>query len=151
LYRLEVDKAQNQGEKAAMLAESVACLSAAITLFSDLEGFGPNDPEVGDCYSLLGRTRLVARDLKKAEDAVRKAYQLITDAGSKDYLDLVILSGDLEAARGDSEAAESFYDDALSLPATEDSETTEMRARAFFQRGLNRKSAGRRDQAVADF
>jgi hypothetical protein len=45
-------------EKTAKLHESVALLKEAIERFCRLTEFGPDDPEVGDCFSLLGRTYL---------------------------------------------------------------------------------------------
>ncbi len=70
-------------------------------------------PEVGDCYSLLGRTYLYAGQYKQAGDAVRHAFRLITDTTGKDYLDLEILDGDLEANQGHRRTAADRYDGAL--------------------------------------
>jgi cytochrome c-type biogenesis protein CcmH/NrfG len=48
--------------------------------------FGEDHPEVGDCYSLLGRTHLFSGRLKEAKMAYRHAERLILDEHSKEYL-----------------------------------------------------------------
>jgi tetratricopeptide (TPR) repeat protein len=113
--------------------------------------FGPTHPEVGDCYSLLGRTYLVAGQTSEAEKAVRQAHRLISDQGSKDYLDLAILSGDLQVKRGDRRTATSFYDEALELRENEDPEISEMCARAYMARGRNKEGMGEQQGAVSDY
>ena len=133
----------------ALLAESIACLQDAMKRFSskDEEEFGP---EVGDCYSLLGRTYLDAGQYKQAGDAVRHAFRLITNTAGKDYLDLEILDGDLEAALGHRRTAAERYDGALSRHHAAEPELTEMRARAHLRRGLNRAALGQKLAAIQD-
>jgi tetratricopeptide (TPR) repeat protein len=142
LCRLEAESMPNGKAKDVKLKESVELLLEAISQFGKLADFGPDDPEVGDCYSLLGRTYLVIGDFRTAWTAIRKASELIVDKGSKDYLDLVILNGDLEAARGNRPAATTLYDEALSMSISSDPEISEMRARAFFRSGLNEEALG---------
>ena len=98
LYRMEAEISQDKDRRDANLRQSIALLEDAIHRFIAL--YGPMDPEVGDCYSLLGRTYLVAKNFGRAEESIRKAYERIEDRNSKDYFDLVILSGDLEVERG---------------------------------------------------
>lgn len=142
LCRLEAESLPNGQSKDVKLKESVELLQEAISQFSKLADFGPNDPEVGDCYSLLGRTYLVMEEFRIAWDAIKKAYELIVHRGSKDYLDLVILNGDLEVARGNRPAAAPLYDEALSISTSTDPEISEMRARAYFRSGLNEEALG---------
>jgi tetratricopeptide (TPR) repeat protein len=142
LCRLEAERLPNGQSKEAKLTESVELLREAISQFSKLAEFGPTDPEVGDCYSLLGRTYLVMDEFRMAWDAIKKAYELIVDKSSKDYLDLVILNGDLEAARGNRTAATPLYDDALNISISSDPEISEMRARAYFRSGINEQAVG---------
>jgi tetratricopeptide (TPR) repeat protein len=85
------------------------------------------------------------------EESIRKAYALIVDETSKDYIDLLILNGEFEVARGDRDGAGTLYDRALEVSTGSDPEVSEMRARAFFQRGLNRQALGRKREAQADY
>ena len=107
LFRLQAEKEQGE-QKATLLGQSVKSLKEGIERFGKLGNFGPTHPEVGDCYSLLGRTSLVTGRFREAETAVQKAHNLISDHGSKDYLDLVILSGDLQVAQGNRPMAASL-------------------------------------------
>ena len=128
LCRMDAGATTDPVRRKALLAESIACLQDAMKRFSskDEEEFGP---EVGDCYSLLGRTYLDAGQYKQAGDAVRHAFRLITNTAGKDYLDLEILDGDLEAALGHRRTAAERYDGALSRHHAAEPELTEMRAR----------------------
>jgi hypothetical protein len=85
------------------------------------------------------------------EESIRKAYALIVDETSKDYIDLLILNGEFEVARGDRDGAGTLYDRALEVSTGSDPEVSEMRARAFFQRGLNRQALGSKREAQADY
>ena len=53
--------------------------------------------EVGDCYSLLGRTYLAAGQRPEARAALAEANKRLLDQSNKDYLDLQIAMGDLVA------------------------------------------------------
>jgi tetratricopeptide (TPR) repeat protein len=150
LCRMEAEAATDIVQRKALLAESVACLQEAVKLFSSL-GADEFGPEIGDCYSLLGRTYLYAKQYPQASDSVRKAFRLITDITGKDYLDLEILDGDLEAAQNRRRAAADRYDGALSRHHASEPELTEMRARAYLRRGLNRVALDQRLAAVQDF
>ena len=154
IYRMQAEKElethnPDRQKVADLLDKSTDCLTEAIQRFSQLEEFGPDDPEVGDCYSLLGRAFLVSKKLTEADDAVKKAFKLIPESSDKDYLDLLILAGDLQVRRGNSEGAENFYSSALKTNS-EDAEITEMRARAYLRRGLTRAAMKRMQDAVRD-
>ncbi len=151
LCRMEAEPLGDGEDKQAKLEESKSLLQQAIQKFEQLAEFGPSHPEVGDCYSLLGRTYLNAKELHQAEDAIRKAHKLIVDETSKDYVDLIILSGDFEVASGNRKEASGFYDTALQVPTGSDPELSEMRARAFFQRASNREMLGDKAGARADY
>ena len=71
-------------------------------------------------------------------------------SSEKDFLDLCILLGDLEATK-DRAAAESFYDIVLAQQHPGDAERSEIFARAFYSRGTNRASRGRKQSAIEDF
>ena len=77
----------------------------AIEHFGLLIEFGPEDPEVGDCFSLLGRTYLELNDLTAAESAIHRAKTLLINETSKDFIDLLILKGDVEVAALETTAA----------------------------------------------
>ena len=142
LCRLEAESMPNGELRISKLRESVELLSEAIQKFSELAQFGPDDPEVGDCYSLLGRTYLELLELRMAWNSIERANELIIDEGSKDYIDLVILTGDTEVASGSRDAARRSYDRALEISAGSDPEVSEMRARAYYQSGLNEQARG---------
>lgn len=151
LFRMEAEITHDKDRRDANLRQSIALLEEAVDRFSKMDKFGPMDAEVGDCYSLLGRTYLTSKNLTKTEESIRKAYERITDQNSKDYFDLVVLSGDFEVERGNRKEAIDYYDEALRLPASNDPEITEMRARAHFQRGKNRIALKDQKGAVQDF
>jgi tetratricopeptide (TPR) repeat protein len=148
LYRMQAEAEADKQAKAALLAKSTASLLDAIHKFSESEEFGPDSPEVGDCNSLLGRSYLVSKDLRKAADSIKKASELITDHTSKDFLDLLILRGDIAVAKGDRELADSEYRDALSWSQDGGAEVTEMLARANFKCGLNERAMGKKPIAA---
>jgi hypothetical protein len=66
-------------------------------------------------------------------------------------LDLLILTGDLDAALGHNEAAEERYNEALTLPQATDVQISEMFARAYFQRGKNRTKLKKQLPAIKDY
>jgi tetratricopeptide (TPR) repeat protein len=150
LNRLQAEQAESSDEKRRLFSESRLNIQEAIHRFSQLSGFGPNDPAVGDCYSLLGRTHLVAGEFAEAGKMIRKAYELITPLDRKDYADLLILDGDFHVANKDRTAADGLYSDALAAGSEEISDASEIRARAYFQRGKNRVAMRMKDPGIAD-
>jgi tetratricopeptide (TPR) repeat protein len=149
LYRIMAEEAKNAEEKAKLLQMSADYLEKAIARFSASAEFGPQSSEVGDCYSLLGRTHLVANTRGEARTAMRKASRLIPPTGGKDYMDLRILEGELLEAT-DQAAADICYSDVVDIKGNADSEKSDIVARAFFRRGLNRAAMKSIDAAVAD-
>jgi tetratricopeptide (TPR) repeat protein len=151
LCRMEAEAMPPGEDRKAKLDESVAFLREAIAKFSSLIGIGSSHPEVGDCYSLLGRSFLVQRQLRDAGDSIRAAYRLITDETSKDYIDLLILNGDYDVANGERRSANSLYDRAIEISMSPDPEVSEMRARALLQRGSNQEAQGNKPGAERDY
>jgi tetratricopeptide (TPR) repeat protein len=151
LFRLQAEEAKDSDVKAKLITESILSIQQAIYRFSNLAEYGPNHSEIGDCYSLLGRTYLVAGRRSEADEMIRKAHQLIKESDGKDYADLLILDGDLQASNGDRVAADTLYSDAISYGTDEISDASEIRARGYFQRGRNRLAMGRRELAIGDF
>ena len=154
IYRMQAEKEleahkPDRQKVADLLDKSAEFLTDAIQRFSRLEEVGPDDPEVGDCYSLLGRTFLVSEKRREADGAVKKAFKLIPEGSGKDYLDLLILGGDLQVRNRDREAAEGFYNSALKINS-ENTEMTEIQARAYLRRGLNRATMKRMQHAAED-
>ena len=150
LFRLQGEAATDPTTKTHLIDKSTQYLTEAIEMFSNLPDFGPEHEEIGDCHSLLGRSHLVAGRLQEAEDAVHRAYKFIHNQNSKEYLDLLILDGDVQSARGSLKAAEHCYSSAL--PSHNDTaELSEICARAHFQRGRNRSQLGRKSEALEDF
>lgn len=130
LCRLEAEREQNASRKAELLGESVQHLNSAVRSFAEMDEMS----EVGDCYSLLGRTYLAAGNLQEAFKAAEAADDMLTNPESKDYLDLLILQGDLAAARKSFSTAEEKYSLVIKVNSTGDFEKSEIRARAHFQR-----------------
>ncbi len=147
LCRMQAEQAKQDGHDALFeekIRESVQWLTKAIEKFSGMiangpDKFGPDSAEVGDCYSLLGRTHMVAGQFGKAEQTAHEARRRITDEDSKDYMDLRILFGDLAAQRRDSELAVNHYTEALRAVGQGDAERSEIAARAWFGRGICQK------------
>jgi tetratricopeptide (TPR) repeat protein len=150
LYRIMAEADKTHGKS--YLGKSIEHLEEAICRFTALPppDFGPDAQETGDCYSLLGRTFLVARRMQEADDAVRKAMALINDYSSKDFSDVSILAGDLQAARQQHEAALGFYNTAIDLARTDDVECSETLARALLARAHSLAVLGRRRAAGKD-
>jgi tetratricopeptide (TPR) repeat protein len=149
--RIQAEQEQDQAARSKLLGESETHIKDAIRLFEKLDEVGPNHPEVGDCYSLLGRTLLFSNNRREAAKAASKARDLLTDHNDKDYLDLCLLAGDLEAAGQRHANAEAYYEEVLGTIQTGDAEKSEIYARAYLARGKVRLALGRREHAIADF
>lgn len=133
------------------LTKSIEYLSKAIETFSRLPRYGNEDPEVGDCHSLLARTYLVAGDWDKAERHGKQASCRITDTASKDFLDLQILLGDLAVCRGRETQAIAYYTTVVDTRIDDsDFQYSEIVARALTQRAqaFSSSSPGK---AIRDF
>ena len=68
LRRIQAECSPKKSTKASLLKESQEFLLEAIRLFaSNVAEYGPKHPEVGDCYSLLGRTFLAMGNVTDAK------------------------------------------------------------------------------------
>jgi len=134
LCRLEAEQVDVSREvKESRLRESIQLLQDAIERFDALGG---HTHEIADCHSLIARTYLNMREFAKVEESMRKAYSLMDNHQSKDYADLLILTGDLEAQRRNYSSAYDSYNKVLDSSIDGGAETSEIRARALRQRGL---------------
>ena len=143
IFRMEAEQhRQNKAQARELLGSSIRYLQRAIQDFPKVTELSEAErsAEVGDCQSLLGRAHFVAGDFVKAKAMAREAIDRITNVTSKDYADLHILLGDLADAEHDTDAAVSFYDQAISCAGTGDAERSEIAARALFQKGDATKS-----------
>jgi tetratricopeptide (TPR) repeat protein len=150
LYRIMAEEVSDAEKKREFLDSSRTRLETAIARFSLSPEFEPNHPEIGDCYSLLGRTYLVAQNIKSAWECVAKAGRLLSQNDGKDYLDLRILEGEL-LERRDREAADGCYFEVLKQDFVGDAERSEIAARAYLKRAKNRAAMGRDELAARDF
>ena len=151
LFRMEAERHRRDEDRfRELLGCSIDYLNRAIDGFPKATELSPADriAEVGDCYSLLGRSYLVGGALEKADAMGREAIERITDETSKDYADLQILLGDLARAQKNIDAAMSFYDAAIKAAGTSDAERSEIAARAHFQKGHATKSTRSYDRAT---
>lgn len=129
------------------LSESIGMLARAAQHFDEIR----NMPEVGDCYSLMARTHLVAGDLVAARDKLDRALARIPEDGGKDRVDVLILAGDIAEAYDDTNEALLYYDRAVKKAESPGRELTEMRARALRQRARVKRKMGNKVAAEADF
>ena len=147
LKRMESEALGHKGQECeTLLRDSVVLLRDAIDRFTILKA----TPEVGDCYSLLGRTYLAAGQRVEARAALVEARNRLLDSNSKDYLDLQIAEGDL-AARTNRQAAEGQYTSVLRNARNDDAQKSEVFARAYLCRGKVRASLGNEGIALEDF
>ena len=146
LKRMQAEASRGTEEQGSLLADSVELLGKAIREFTTLE----LEAEVGDCYSLLARTHLVAGNRREARTAIGKAEERLVNETSKDYLDLQIVKGDL-AWRVNRRSAESMYAAVVTGTGDDDAQRSEIKARAYLRRGKVRVSLGEKDNALRDF
>ena len=146
LKRMESEAVQDGQQRATLLEASVTLLLKAIDSFTRLQ----LELEVGDCYSLLARTYLVAGKQQAARDAIREADQRLVEPATKDYLDLRIVEGDL-LAHSNLRSAESVYTEVLAESDDDDAQKSEIFARAYLHRGKVRAALGEEAKALADF
>lgn len=148
LQRMRAEAASNSALRREFLNESTGCLREAIELFTNL--CGSDDPEVGDCYSLLGRTYLVTGDVDRARECVNEARFRI-DTDSKDFLDLLILEGDIHLVRAEYSKALDCYQTAIESVPEEGYQISEILARAHRQRGDALTRSGRSAEAESAY
>jgi len=150
LNRMQAEESTVSEDRQRLLGKSIELLNTAIQSFSGLEEYGNDHSEVGDCYSLLGRTFLIAGDLKRAERNAEEAKWRITDTTSKDFLDLQILLGDIAERHGKHGAAIDFYTVVAERRKDSDFQQSEIVARAMIQRAKVFARLGN-DRAAQDY
>ena len=146
LKRMESEAVQDDSRRVTLIYASVYLLREAIDGFTKL-GL---EAEVGDCYSLLARTYLVAADRQAARAAIREADKRLVDSTTKDYCDLQIVKGDL-MLHSSRESAERIYTEVLTEDGDGDAQKSEIVARAYLHRGKVRAALGDNYKALADF
>ena len=149
LSRMRAEATTDATLRASLLERSERHLRDAMDKFTILDD-SHREEEVGDCRSLLGRTLFVANRLREARAAARAAESQLSGSTGKDYLDLQILHGDL-CASTDPRLADDFYSAVIRQCATEDAQSSEIRARALNSRARVRKAQRRNARAKADF
>ena len=149
LRRLQAEKS-NADERQALFQESVALLQKAAERFSGLSEFGPIHPEVGDCFSLLARTYLMAGQPTETLEAIGKAKEILQPRDGKDYFDLLIVIGDYESRYGNKETALEHYRTAIEGLDVEFSDSSEVLARALLGRAHLQETGGKIDLALND-
>jgi tetratricopeptide (TPR) repeat protein len=155
LGRLQRLRAEQEGveesKRRELLGESERLLLEAARAFAKSDEFGPGHPEIGDCKSLLARTLMVAGRRREAWDQLLEAESLLeTHVGQKDWVDALILEGELLHLDGAELQSLARIDEALtSFPDSPDSDVTEITARALALRGKvgSRRS---RERSAAD-
>ena len=152
LTRLRAEAVQDDAqERNRLFVQSIDELGEAVALFSNHDEFGADDPEVGDCYSLIGRTYLSKDDPKMAAKYVDMASTRLTDKSSKDFLDLEILRGDLAVRLGDYGSAYDGYNAVVETSHYANYQMSEIVARAFMQRARLHSKMGKTDESVSDY
>ena len=146
LKRMEAESVSDRRQCGEFLVESEELLRDAIERFTNL-GI---EAEVGDCYSLLARTYLVADRPREAREAIQEANTRLLEPGTKDYLDLLIVKGDL-IAQTNRRSAESIYTEVLADVSDNDAQKSEIFARAHLHRGQVLTALREDDKALADF
>jgi tetratricopeptide (TPR) repeat protein len=149
LHRIMAEETQDKEQATEDLRLSVQRLKEAVTLFSNLENHGADNHEVGDSLSLLARTYMVDGQYELARQAARNAYKILEGSASKEYIDLLILMGELEQHNNPLTALQ-YFTEALEVQTELDMTVREMRARAHHQRGLLKEKQGDRAGAIAD-
>lgn len=150
LFRVQAEQADGNLQ-VPLLQKSEEHLKRAIKKFNTLAGFGNSHPQVGECFSLLGRTYLVWRQLSSAETVVREALKRITDKNDKAYLDLCVLIGDLQVAKQNASGALTHFKTAIDSECVSDTEVSEIRARALLARGKCLEALRDKTGALEDY
>lgn len=152
LARLRAEATENdRSTRNKLFRESITALREAVDEFSHHENFGLDHAEIGDCYSLLGRTYLSRGDIKAAKKNVELASNILTEKSSKDYLDLQILQGEIAVEQGDHVAAHTFFREVLGTQQNGDYQRSEIVARAFVERAKLYIRSGKGEEAAADY
>jgi tetratricopeptide (TPR) repeat protein len=152
LQRLIAEKEVRAIERQNAFRGSADLLGKATEAFTALpqsENIEPDD--IGDCYSLLARTYLSSGDLQIAERHAAKARDLVQNRASKDYMDLRILAGDIEAKKNNHIGAIDDYREVILAADEKDAEKSEIVARAYLQLGKSQSALGQNKAAITSF
>ena len=150
IERLRAERESTSSQKHRHFLQSVKSLTKAIELFGTLAYHGQDGEEVGDCYSLLGRTFLKMDQLEDAKECAERARLRINNT-NKDYLDLCILDGDINATNGKYEAAVLDYQRVTATSDRENYQYSEIVARAHLQMGRALLQLNEENQAIGEF
>ncbi|HKW20327.1 MAG TPA: hypothetical protein VJO13_03065, partial [Ktedonobacterales bacterium] len=106
-------------------------------LFSEVypEDSLERDLQVGDCYSLLGRTYLVGHDMGESRASIDRAYSLLQEGFNKPYVDLLLLDAEWQLKEHALSLSLAKYQETLELLGTHSASDTEMCARAHMGMG----------------
>jgi hypothetical protein len=129
--RILAQDCKDTHERTELLVRSEQRLLKAASCYSHLEQTEHFLHEAADCYSLLARTLLVARRLREAEEYANSAFAHIRK-NTKEYLDLLIVKGEILATRGDGNA-HLWFNQAIQSARVDGAEKNEIKARAHFQ------------------
>lgn len=133
IHRLLAENAQGE-ERQRMFRQSERDLQDAIALFPQIyrEGNPERNRQVGDCFSLLGRTYLSAmRSSLDIDEAILEASRHLAPGANKPYIDLCILQGDVAITRHEYERARKHYEEALALLRFDGLIDSEMAGRTY--------------------
>ncbi len=149
LNRLQAEEKKDPVLRRTLLKKSRDNLKQAIDLFGKLSRYGPESSEVGDCYSLLGKTYLSADKVDLAWNYAAEASRRI-NRNSKDYLDLCILEGDILAAKKNyKEAIVAF--EMVNSKVDQGYQISEIVARAHFSKAKTLNKMGQEEYARTEF
>jgi tetratricopeptide (TPR) repeat protein len=152
LDRVEAEQPETSNErKSELIRSSSEKILEAIRMFSGSGEFGSTHLQVGDCCSLLARTYLTARMQSETEAALKRAYGILPPSSTKEYFDLLILTGDYEVLWGSREQADRRYSEVIDQHSKESREHSEILARALSKRALNRIRINREPGALSDY
>ena len=151
LRRVQAEASGEESEQERLLHESVEYLTSAIDRFSSIDELGPSSDEVGDCKSLLARTFIATGDKHRARSMIDEALEILEDAhGTKDWADATIVDAELLGMNGETSGALTRLNDVIDgFPATDDSDATEIAARAYAARARYSRRA-HPTSAIAD-
>jgi tetratricopeptide (TPR) repeat protein len=150
LRRMQAEAEPDQQRAKNLLRDSAELLKEAVAAFTDLSAFGAMSQEVGDCYILLGETRLALRQLAAAESAYTEAAKRIADESSKEFLELRLLEGDIATAKSEWTTAARSYGAVVEGHGA-DLPRSDIKAWALFKTGQMRQLQGERTDAKNSF
>jgi tetratricopeptide (TPR) repeat protein len=152
LRRLVAERAPRTEERRKLFSESADLLHKAVATFEALpRSENIESDDIGDCHSLLARTYLASDNLKMAEHHARIARELIQNRASKDYMDLRILAGDIEARKNNHIGAIEDYQQIISAADDKDAEKSEIVARGYLHLGISQSALKQNKAAITSF